>query len=151
MFINVTGRVGIVPEKKTAKNGRNFYAFSVCVNEWRNGSNVPIWLLCTLFTNETNRVVESLSKGSVITLCGDLVVDIVPDNQTGQMRALYKVNTFHVQYTGINRPRDENGQPRQAQPYSQVQQQSQPSYASAASVPNLPPINNDNFEDDLPF
>ena len=68
--VNFNGRLGADAELKTDKNGRQFVAYNVATDEYRNHQRETAWLSVIDYSEQAKRMAEYLKKGTMVNVHG---------------------------------------------------------------------------------
>lgn len=68
--VNFVGRLGADAELRQDKFMRNFVAFNVAVDEYRNGQNETVWLRVTDNSERIMKMQPHLKKGTMVSVHG---------------------------------------------------------------------------------
>lgn len=68
--VNFIGRLGADAEIRTSKANRQYVAFRVATDEFRNGEKTTSWLNVTYVNEKASRMAPFLKKGSQVMIIG---------------------------------------------------------------------------------
>lgn len=98
VFFN--GRLGADAEVRQAKDGGQFMAFSVAVNEFRDGEEKTSWM--RVYTREERliKLSQHLKKGSLVSINGKEQVNLFTD-KNGETQAARDVTAFNISFVRV--------------------------------------------------
>lgn len=140
MSINLfiaSGRLGKDMEIRTTQNGKNIGSFSLPVESGWGDNKKTFWVICKMFGDRAVKLQQYLTKGSLVTVQGEFVLEEWESNGQQNKMACIIVNDIQL-------PPQQQGQQKHVgwgQPQQPQQRQQQAQY-------NEPPID---FDDDIPF
>lgn len=70
LYSNATGRLGSDPKTEQLPNGRILKSFTMATDDYEKGTNVPLWITASVFNDSLFKKVDSLKKGSLISVQG---------------------------------------------------------------------------------
>ena len=99
-IIHLVGRLGDDPEL-SGDGDRERCSFSVCNNAWNGKGEEKIanWYSCTAWGKRGETIAKHFTKGSIISLHGELVVNEVT-NEEGKTKAYHNVMVQGFEFTG---------------------------------------------------
>ena len=123
------------PNHTVSKTGRSIVNFNMAVNTTKKdevGNYVANFYNVVVFGPEGEYLLNTLQKGTCVTVVGDLIQDTYPDKNTGETRFALNIQASKVVPTARMKPRPQRTEGAAAQPAAQ------PAQPEAGATEKLP-------------
>lgn len=146
LIINFNARLGRDAEIKQTQNGSQYVAFTCATDVFTNGNTETVWFNVTDFSERSLKIVQYLTKGKLVSICGEYF-DRIYTNKNNEQQIGRDVKALRIDFISIGRDTTSETATQTAQPQVVTSTQ-QP-------MPQMPQmqmsVSTNVDEDDLPF
>lgn len=146
LIINFNARLGRDAEIKQTQNGSQYVAFTCATDVFTNGNTETVWFNVTDFSERSLKIVQYLTKGKLVSICGEYF-DRIYTNKNNEQQIGRDVKALRIDFISTGRDTTSETATQTAQPQVVISTQ-QP-------MPQMPQmqmsVSTNAEEDDLPF
>lgn len=146
LIINFNARLGRDAEIKQTQNGSQYVAFTCATDVFTNGNTETVWFNVTDFSERSLKIVQYLTKGKLVSICGEYF-DRIYTNKNNEQQIGRDVKALRIDFISTGRDTTSETATQTAQPQVVTSTQ-QP-------MPQMPQmqmsVSTNVDEDDLPF
>ena len=114
-IIMIIGNLTSDPKRIATRDGKEFAAFSVAVNEKTNGQENATFYRCSAWGALGVPILNYLHKGDKVAVCGDLRPSTYTDQQ-GQTRMSLDINVMRCEFVQLRHQDNQQAPTAPAQP-----------------------------------